>query len=49
MDRTREQEVERVLALGASQLVDRRRPEGSGRIMLADPEGNEFCLRRVCS
>jgi hypothetical protein len=43
-DRTREQEVERVIALGASQLADHRRPDGSGWITLADPEGNEFCI-----
>jgi predicted enzyme related to lactoylglutathione lyase len=44
VDRTREQEVERILALGASQLADHRRPDGSGWITLADPEGNEFCI-----
>jgi hypothetical protein len=43
-DRTREQEAERILALGASRLADRRRPDGSGWITLADPEGNEFCI-----
>jgi len=44
VDRTREQEVERILALGASHLADHRRPDGSGWITLADPEGNEFCI-----
>jgi hypothetical protein len=44
VDRTREQEVELVLALGASQLADLRRPDGRGWITLADPEGNEFCI-----
>jgi hypothetical protein len=43
-DCTREQEVERVLALGASYLADHRRPDGSGWITLADIEGNEFCI-----
>jgi catechol 2,3-dioxygenase-like lactoylglutathione lyase family enzyme len=43
-DRTREQEVERLLDLGAVQLADYRRPDGSGWITLADPEGNEFCI-----
>jgi len=43
-DRTREQEAGRILALGASRLADRRRPDGSGWITLADPEGNEFCI-----
>jgi predicted enzyme related to lactoylglutathione lyase len=44
VDRTREQEAERILALGASHLADHRRPDGSGWITLADPEGNEFCI-----
>jgi Glyoxalase-like domain len=39
VDRTREQETERLLA-----LADHRRPDGSGWITLADPEGNEFCI-----
>ena len=43
-DRTREQETERILALGASQLADHRRSDGSGWITLGDPEGNEFCI-----
>jgi predicted enzyme related to lactoylglutathione lyase len=25
-------------------LADHRRPDGSGWITLADPEGNEFCI-----
>jgi Glyoxalase-like domain len=44
VDRTREQEVDRVMALGASYLADYRRPDGGGWITLADPEGNEFCI-----
>ena len=44
VDRTREQETERILALGASQQADHRRPDGGGWITLADPEGNEFCI-----
>lgn len=44
VDRTREEEVDRVLSLGATQLADYRRPDGSGWITLADPEGNEFCI-----
>lgn len=43
-DRSREAEVERVVGLGATQLADHRRPDGSGWITLADPEGNEFCI-----
>jgi Glyoxalase-like domain len=43
-DGTREQEVTRLIELGATQLGDFRRPDGSGWITLADPEGNEFCV-----
>jgi hypothetical protein len=45
-DRTRDQEVERLLALGASLVADRRRRDGSGWVVLADPEGNEFDVER---
>ena len=45
-DRTRDEEIERVRALGAVALDDRRRPDGSGWLVLADPEGNEFCILR---
>jgi hypothetical protein len=43
-DCTREEEAERVFALGATQFADHRQPDGSGWITLADPEGNEFCI-----
>jgi catechol 2,3-dioxygenase-like lactoylglutathione lyase family enzyme len=43
---TREQEVERVLALGATEVADRRRDDGGGWVVLADPEGNEFDILR---
>lgn len=43
-DGTREAEVARLVGLGAVQLADFRRPDGSGWITLADPEGNEFCV-----
>jgi catechol 2,3-dioxygenase-like lactoylglutathione lyase family enzyme len=43
-DGTREQEAEQILALGAAQVADHRRPDGSGWITPADPEGNEFCI-----
>jgi catechol 2,3-dioxygenase-like lactoylglutathione lyase family enzyme len=45
-DRTREEEVERLLGLGASLVADHRRPDGTGWAVLADPEGNEFCVER---
>ena len=45
-DRTREEEVERLVGLGAVQLADHRRDGGLGWVTLADPEGNEFCVLR---
>jgi predicted enzyme related to lactoylglutathione lyase len=45
-DGTRDEEVERLLALGATLVADRRRPDGSGWATLADIEGNEFCVER---
>ncbi|MDH6578018.1 VOC family protein [Kitasatospora sp. MAP5-34] len=45
-DRTRDQEVERLLALGATLVADLRNPDGTGWVTLADPEGNEFCVER---
>ena len=45
--RTREEEVERLLALGATQVADLRTPDGRGWVTLADPEGNEFCVLRT--
>jgi hypothetical protein len=45
-DRTRDAELERLLGLGASVLQDRREEDGTGWVVLADPEGNEFCLER---
>ncbi|MEU8541997.1 VOC family protein [Streptomyces sp. NPDC048717] len=43
---SREGEVDRLLGLGATLLADRRNPDGSGWAVLADPEGNEFCVLR---
>ncbi|THA61262.1 VOC family protein [Streptomyces sp. A0958] len=43
-DRTRDEEVERLLALGATLVADHRKPNGRGWATLADPEGNEFCV-----
>ena len=44
VDRTRDEEVTRLLELGAQLVGDHRRPDGSGWVVLADPEGNEFCV-----
>ena len=43
-DRTRDEEVERLVALGATVLADRRGESGRGWVVLADPENNEFCV-----
>jgi hypothetical protein len=47
-DLTRDEEVARVLAHGATQVADLRGQwgPGSGWVVLADPEGNEFCILR---
>jgi predicted enzyme related to lactoylglutathione lyase len=42
----RDEEVERVKALGATFVNDHRSPDGTGWVVLADPEGNEFCVLR---
>ena len=42
-DRDRDAEVERVLALGAT-VVNDLRDGDRGWAVLADPEGNEFCV-----
>lgn len=44
---TRDAEVERLVALGASLYADHRVAEtGAGWVTLTDPEGNEFCVLR---
>jgi catechol 2,3-dioxygenase-like lactoylglutathione lyase family enzyme len=43
---TRDAEFARLLGLGATEVADRRRGDGSGWVVLADPEGNEFCILR---
>ena len=43
---TRDDEVARLLGLGATEVADHRRPDGGGWVTLADPEGHEFCVLR---
>ncbi len=45
-DIPRDEEVERLLGLGATLVDDRRHPDGTGWAVLGDPEGNEFCVLR---
>ena len=45
---SRDEEVQRVRDLGAREVADHRERwgPGSGWVVFADPEGNEFCLLR---
>jgi len=47
-ERTRDEEVEWALAYGAAQVADQRGKygPGSGWVVFADPEGNQFCILR---
>lgn len=47
-ERTRDEEVEWAISIGATQVADLRGiyGPGSGWVVLADPEGNEFCILR---
>ena len=45
-DATRDEELQRLLDLGATQVDDRRLSDGRGWVVLSDPEGNEFCILR---
>lgn len=46
VDRTRDEEVERLLGLGATMVNDLRKAD-TGWAVLADLEGNEFCVLTV--
>jgi hypothetical protein len=43
---SRDEELARLIDLGAKPVDDLRNPDGSGWVVLADPEGNEFCILR---
>ena len=45
-DGTRDEEVERLLGIGATLVADHRRSDRMGWVVLADPEGNELCIER---
>jgi predicted enzyme related to lactoylglutathione lyase len=42
----RDEQIERATGLGAMVLDDRRRADGTGWVVLTDPDGNEFCIGR---
>ncbi|TQS42467.1 VOC family protein [Cryptosporangium phraense] len=46
---TRDEQVQHALQLGATLVGDHRKPDGTGWVTLADPEGNEFCVERSAS
>ncbi|WP_327251580.1 VOC family protein [Streptomyces sp. NBC_01244] len=46
---TRDENVERLIALGAKLQGDHRREGGMGWVTLTDPEGNELCIERSVS
>ena len=43
---SRDAELARLVEWGAVPIDDRRSPDGSGWVVLGDPEGNEFCILR---
>jgi predicted enzyme related to lactoylglutathione lyase len=45
-DDLRDADVDRILGLGAALVADHRNSDGTGWVVLADPEGNEFCVLR---
>jgi predicted enzyme related to lactoylglutathione lyase len=45
-ERTRDEEVEHLARAGATVVGDHRNPDGTGWVVMADPEGNEFCVER---
>lgn len=44
--RTRDEEVAWLQTIGATVFSDQRRPDGTGWVVMQDPEGNEFCVER---
>jgi hypothetical protein len=45
-DVLRDEEADRLVGLGATRVGDYRTSDGRGWWVLADPEGNEFCVLR---
>jgi hypothetical protein len=46
-DQTQDEELARLIRLGATTVSDRR-PD-VGWVIMADPEGNEFCVEMSCA
>lgn len=45
-DRRRDEEIERVVTLGAVEVADHRNADGTGWMILSDPAGYRFCILR---
>ena len=45
-ERSRDEEVAWLLEYGATQVADHRNPDGTGWVIMADPQGNQFCILR---
>jgi len=45
-DGSRDDEVEWLKKIGATEYEDCRKPDGTGWVTMADPEGNPFCVER---
>jgi len=43
-DASQDQEVDRIFTLGARIIDDRRQATPGGWVVMADPQGNEFCV-----
>jgi catechol 2,3-dioxygenase-like lactoylglutathione lyase family enzyme len=46
VDRTRDEEVDRLIALGAELVADHRDDDGTGWVTLRDRDGYELCVQR---
>ncbi len=46
LDQTRDEEIERLAGLGATPVKDQRNADGTGWMVMTDPEGNAFCVER---
>jgi hypothetical protein len=46
LEHRRDEEVQRLLGIGARLIDDQRSRDGTGWVVLSDPEGNEFCVER---
>jgi hypothetical protein len=45
-ERTRDEEVQRLKSIGATEYEDHRKTDGTGWVTMADLEGNLFCVER---